>query len=79
MPYLLIHIYQTIVIIQTITGELNKEKNAYEVKIKKEHATSLDSESINNLEPITSETSNNNSQSPNVVVDKTQGGCQAKR
>lgn len=58
-------------------GELNEEKNAYEVKIKKEHAASMDSQSITNVEPITSETANNNSKNPNVVVEKS-GGCKSR-
>lgn len=61
-----------------IKGELNEEKNAYEVKIKKEHASSMDSQNMTNLEPITSETANNQSKKPNVIVERTDG-CQSNR
>jgi len=49
-------------------GELNAEKGAYEVKIKAEHADSKDSGSSTTIEPITSETANNTSPTPDVVI-----------
>ena len=54
-----------------VRGELNEEKNAYEVKIKKEHAQSMDTETITHIDPITAETSSNNSKKPDVVVTST--------
>lgn len=52
-----------------VRGELNREKNAYEIKIKKEHAESMDSETITHVDPITAETSlNETNGKPNVVV-----------
>jgi hypothetical protein len=56
-----------------VRGELNKEKNVYEVKIKKEHAANMDKETITHIDPITAETSNNESSHPNVVVTSTSG------
>lgn len=56
-----------------VRGELNKEKNTYEVKIKKEHAESMDSETITHMDPITAETSLNKSGKPDVVVTKSCG------
>jgi hypothetical protein len=56
-----------------VRGELNREKNTYEVKIKKEHAANMDKETITHIDPITSETSNNESPRPNVVVTSTSG------
>lgn len=56
-----------------VRGELNKEKNTYEVKIKKGHAANMDSNSITHLDPITAETSTNASSRPNVVVTSTSG------
>ena len=61
----------------SISGELNEDKNAYEVKIKKEHAASMDSENKATLEPITSETANNTSKNPDVIVEKS-GGCTSR-
>ena len=58
-----------------VRGELNQEKNTYEVKIKKEHAESMDTETITHLDPITSETSVDKSGKPEVVVTSTSGGC----
>jgi len=58
-----------------VRGELNQEKNTYEVKIKKEHAESMDTETITHLDPITSETSVDESGKPEVVVTSTSGGC----
>ena len=54
-----------------VRGELNKEKNTYEVKIKKEHAESMDSQTITHVDPITSETSLNESGKEDVVVTST--------
>jgi len=51
-----------------VRGELNQEKNAYEIKIKKEHAASMDGETITHIDPITAETSLNESNKPSVVV-----------
>lgn len=56
-----------------VRGELNKEKNTYEVKIKKGHAANMDSNSITHLDPITAETSTNASSRPYVVVTSTSG------
>ena len=42
-----------------VRGELNTEKNTYEVKVKKEHAQNMDSETITHMDPITAETSLN--------------------
>lgn len=61
-----------------VRGELNKEKNAYEVKIKKEHAESMDSETITHIDPITSETSANESAKPNVVITSTNNSSAGK-
>ena len=58
---------------KSLLGELNQEKNTYEVKIKKEHAASMNEEDKTNLEPITAETANNTSKNPNVVVEKSGG------
>lgn len=57
-----------------VRGELNQDKNAYEVKIKKEHADSMDSETITHVDPITAETSlNEDTGNPDVVVTSTSG------
>mmetsp|Transcript_2099 Transcript_2099/g.2290 ORF Transcript_2099/g.2290 Transcript_2099/m.2290 type:complete len:142 (-) Transcript_2099:348-773(-) len=56
-------------------GELNPEKGAYEVKIKSEHADSSDSGSATTIEPITSETANNTSNNPKVVI--TSSSCKS--
>ncbi len=53
-----------------VRGELNEEKNAYEVKVKKEHAENMDSETITHIDPITAETSLNDKGKPDVVVTK---------
>lgn len=58
-----------------VRGELNQEKNTYEVKIKKEHAESMDTETITHLDPITSETAVDESGNPEVVVTSTSSGC----
>lgn len=55
-----------------VRGELNRERNTYEVKIKKEHAESMDRETITHVDPITAETSVNESGKPDVVVTSTQ-------
>mmetsp|Transcript_9254 Transcript_9254/g.13847 ORF Transcript_9254/g.13847 Transcript_9254/m.13847 type:complete len:138 (-) Transcript_9254:342-755(-) len=66
-----------------VRGELNEDKNSYEVKIKPQHAESMDGESITHMDPITSETSlNESSGKPDVVVtsSSSSGGCsQGKR
>ncbi len=54
-------------------GELNEEKNTYEVKIKKEHAASMNEEDKANIEPITAETVHNADKNPNVVVVEKSG------
>lgn len=61
-----------------VRGELNRERNTYEIKIKKEHAESMDSETITHVDPITAETSSctNESGSPNVVVTATKSSLQ---
>jgi complex III assembly factor LYRM7 len=51
-----------------VRGELNRERNTYEIKIKKEHAESMDKETITHMDPITAETSCNESEKPDVVV-----------
>eukprot|EP00553_Chaetoceros_curvisetus_P002241 CAMPEP_0204630058 /NCGR_PEP_ID=MMETSP0717-20131115/19487_1 /ASSEMBLY_ACC=CAM_ASM_000666 /TAXON_ID=230516 /ORGANISM="Chaetoceros curvisetus" /LENGTH=72 /DNA_ID=CAMNT_0051647175 /DNA_START=214 /DNA_END=432 /DNA_ORIENTATION=- len=56
-----------------VRGELNEEKNVYEVKIKPEHAEAMDSDTITHMDPITSETSLNESGKPDVVVTSTSG------
>lgn len=56
-----------------VRGELNKEKNTYEVKIKRGHAANMDSNTITHLDPITAETINNETSRPNVVVTSTSG------
>lgn len=57
-----------------VRGELNQDKNAYEVKIKKEHVDSMDSETITHVDPITAETSlNEETGNPDVVVTSTSG------
>jgi hypothetical protein len=53
-----------------VRGELNTEKNTYEVKVKKEHAQNMDSETITHMDPITAETSLNESGKPDVMVTK---------
>mmetsp|Transcript_6585 Transcript_6585/g.9661 ORF Transcript_6585/g.9661 Transcript_6585/m.9661 type:complete len:136 (+) Transcript_6585:69-476(+) len=54
-----------------IRGELNEERNTYEVKIEKEHAEAMDTETITHMDPITAETSSNNSEKPDVIVTST--------
>jgi hypothetical protein len=56
-----------------VRGELNRERNTYEVKIKKEHAANMEEETITHIDPITAETSNNKSSHPNVVVTSSSG------
>jgi complex III assembly factor LYRM7 len=51
-----------------VRGELNRERNTYEIKIKKEHAESMDKETITHMDPITAETSCNESEKPDMVV-----------
>ena len=66
--------------INIFIGELNEEKNTYEVKIKKEHAASMHPDNKVNLEPITSETGKNAGTKPDVIVEKSSGGvgCQSR-
>ena len=70
----IIHIWLTFLFV----GELNEEKNTYEVKIKKEHAASMDPDNKANLEPITSETGKNVGKKTDVIVEKSGGGCQSR-
>jgi complex III assembly factor LYRM7 len=62
-----------------VRGELNRERNTYEIKIKKEHAESMDKETITHMDPITSETSLNENGKPKVVVTTSKDFEQSKR
>ena len=54
-----------------VRGELNRERNAYEVKVKKEHTENMESGTPNQMDPITKETSLNESGNNDVVVTST--------
>lgn len=51
-------------------GELNPSKGHYEVKVKPEHADSMETDRTN-IEPITSETANKISNNPKVEITST--------
>lgn len=54
-----------------VRGELNRERNTYEVKVKKEHTENMESGTPNQMDPITKETSLNESGNNDVVVTST--------
>lgn len=56
-------------------GKLNSETGNYEVKVKSEHADSMESDKTN-IEPITSETANKLSSNPKVEI--TSSSCISK-
>jgi len=58
-----------------IQGELNPNSGNYEVKIKPEHASGMDTETITHLDPISAETGDmmKDDGTPKVVVTSTKG------